>query len=400
MSSSYRALLARAGARPLALACALGWLAFGGYNLALILLVHAQTGSFALAGGAVAAFAVGSGLGAPFRGRLIDRRGPRLLGVFAAGHAGAAALLIVCCSLGTGTVSTLAASALTGMLVPPLMATARAEWTRVAAESVATAYALTGALGDLGGLAGPALVGGLAASVSVVAAFAAEVGMASLAAVIVAVISRPGDAHPDDRDSAGRADRVRRSLIRYPGLRTLVLGDVGLGLALGSIEVSVPALCAHHGSASLAAVPLSISAVGSVLASLLSGTGRLRRSAAWRYVTGGWIAALVLTVLLAVRSVVGVTCVLAVTGAGVGLLSVALYELLDRVVPGERAVEAFTWLTSGQAAGLAAGSLIAGQLSGHRIGAAFAFTAVTALVSAVTVTVRRRTLREPTPSRS
>jgi hypothetical protein len=87
--------------------------------------------------------------------------------------------------------------------------------------------------------------------------------------------------------------------------------------------------------------------------------------------------------------------VLVVAEAGVGLLSVALYELLDRVVPGERAVEAFTWLTSGQAAGLAVGSLVAGQLSGGRIGAAFAFTAVVALLSAVTVTARRETLREP-----
>lgn len=50
MLSSYRALLARGGAAQLAFACALGWLSYTGYSLAIILAVHAATGSFAVAG--------------------------------------------------------------------------------------------------------------------------------------------------------------------------------------------------------------------------------------------------------------------------------------------------------------------------------------------------------------
>jgi hypothetical protein len=65
MLSQYRALLARGGARPLLLACALGWLAFTSYALAIILAVHAAGHSFGVAGAAVAAFAAGSGLAAP-----------------------------------------------------------------------------------------------------------------------------------------------------------------------------------------------------------------------------------------------------------------------------------------------------------------------------------------------
>lgn len=76
MFSSYRALLARAGARPLVLACGLAWISFTGYVLAIILAVHAATSSFAVAGGVVASFSAASALGAPVRGRFLDRLAP------------------------------------------------------------------------------------------------------------------------------------------------------------------------------------------------------------------------------------------------------------------------------------------------------------------------------------
>ncbi len=77
--SVYIALLARPGARALALACAAGWLAFAGITLAIVLLVQEGTGSFAVAGLAVGGFAAGAGALAPVRGRLVDRRGAAAL---------------------------------------------------------------------------------------------------------------------------------------------------------------------------------------------------------------------------------------------------------------------------------------------------------------------------------
>src|SRR3954449_1012548 len=100
--STYRALLARPGARALALACGLGWLSFGSYGLAVVLAVHAASGSFAASGAAVAAFSAGSGLLAPVRGRFVDARGPRALGLFAPVHAAGLALLVLGCAGGWG----------------------------------------------------------------------------------------------------------------------------------------------------------------------------------------------------------------------------------------------------------------------------------------------------------
>src|SRR5689334_8987970 len=98
--STYRALLARPGARPLAFACAAGWLSFGSYGPAVVLAVHAASGSFAAAGAAVAAFSAGSGLLAPVRGRFVDARDPRALAWFAPVHATGLALLVAGCAAG------------------------------------------------------------------------------------------------------------------------------------------------------------------------------------------------------------------------------------------------------------------------------------------------------------
>src|SRR5690242_19546132 len=97
---TYRALLARPGARGLALACGLGWLSFGSYGLAIVLAVHAATGSFASAGVAIAAFSAGAGALAPLRGRFVDARGPRALAPFAPLSAGALTLLAAGCLAG------------------------------------------------------------------------------------------------------------------------------------------------------------------------------------------------------------------------------------------------------------------------------------------------------------
>lgn len=77
MLLSYRALLGRAGARPLVVACAVSWLSYSGYGLAVVLTVQKTTRSFALAGAAVAVQSLGAAALAPFRGRLVDRTGAR-----------------------------------------------------------------------------------------------------------------------------------------------------------------------------------------------------------------------------------------------------------------------------------------------------------------------------------
>ncbi len=97
-----------------------------------------------------------------------------------------------------------------------------------------------------------------------------------------------------------------------------------------------------------------------------------------------------LPLCLAAPSLAGITAVLVVAGAGSGLQTVALFELLDDVVVSDRAVEALTWLTTCQGAGLAAGAAGAGQLARGGPSELLLHVVVPGIVAAV-VALRRRT---------
>src|SRR3954471_269827 len=191
--STYRALLARPGARALALACGLGWLSFGSYGLAVVLAVHAASGSFAAAGAAVAAFSAGSGLLAPLRGRFVDARGRRALAVFAPVHAAGLVLLVAGCAAGWSRPALVAVAGVAGATCPPLIATARSVWPGVAGPELAqAAHAVNAALGDVAMVVGPAVVGAVAGLVSPAFALAAMIPGPAIGALIVARAG-PGD---------------------------------------------------------------------------------------------------------------------------------------------------------------------------------------------------------------
>jgi hypothetical protein len=390
MLSSYRALFARAGARPLALACALGWFAFTGYGLAIILVVHAAAHSFSVAGGAVAAFSAGSGLAAPARGRLIDRRGAGGLAVFVAAHGCALAGLIAACALHATTIVLLGTAAMAGAVVPPLIGTARAVWSEVAGDELSKpAHALNASLADAAQLVSPGLTGALAAAFAPTLALAVLLAAVSAAGVVVVRIARRRRVSTDRRAAGGIWGVITES----PSLRTLVACDVAGGMWTGAMEVAATALAARHGAAELAAVPLSAAACGGIAGALWVGSRAVAPRATSRYLGGSLLAALVLPLAVVSPSLASVTGISIVAGAGYGILGAALFELLDRIVPSQRAVEAFTWLTTGQAAGSAAGAALAGALVRRSIASAFLLIAVCAMAGAVIAVLRRKSLR-------
>jgi len=301
--SSYRALLARTGARAVAFSCALGWLSFSSYGLAIVLAVQAATGSFAVAGAAVGAFSAGAALLAPVRGRFVDRRGPRAVAVFAAPHAAALALLVLGCAASHSAALLVASAALAGACVPPLIATARSLWPAVAGPQLARAgHALNAVLGDLARVAGPALTGALAAL--------------PLGAL---------------------RDRQRRAV-----------AVVGSG---GRTAPRRPALPRRRGRAG--GLPPALRARPDARGDQRRPARRRRRLRA------------------AERRV---------------------FELLDEIVDRGRAVEALTWLTSAQGAGLAAGAAAAGALAHGGAVGMLALAALAAVVAAAVACGRRAAL--------
>jgi len=389
--SWYRALFARRGARTVALSCALGWLSFSSYGLAIVLAVQAATGSFAVAGAAVGAFSAGSALLAPARGRFVDRRGPRAVACFAGPHAAALTLLVAGCAASQRSGLLVAAAALAGASVPPLIATARSLWPAVAGPELArTGHAVNAVLGDLAQVAGPVVTGVLAALASPLVALGVLVPGAAAGAVLLAVAAPTAQRRASLRPAAARVLGV---LGESTALRALVGCELGLGMSLGALEVAAPVVAAGGGAAALAALPLALFALGSVALSLWSGTGRARRPARERYLAGTILLAVPLPLCIAVPTLAGISAVLLVAGAGFGLMNVALFELLDEVVDAPRAVEALTWLTTGQGAGMAAGAAAGGALAAGGAVDMLALAAAAAAAAAALASWRRGALR-------
>jgi MFS family permease len=167
----YRALFEGPGARRLAFASALGWLGFGALALAIVLAVQRASGSPSTAGLALAAFSVGSAL-APLRGRLVDRFGVRVALVPMAAASGACLIALAAVARdGAPGGALVALAGLAGVTVPPLIASARVVWPVVVApEHLQPAYGIQALLGDLGGVAGPALAGALVVTLAPLAA--------------------------------------------------------------------------------------------------------------------------------------------------------------------------------------------------------------------------------------
>ncbi len=365
MSSSYRALLARRGARPLALACAVSWLSFGGYILAVILSVHSASGSFAVAGAVVAVVSVGISALAPVRGRLVDRRGTRAALPLVAAHLVGGALLLAGCVGGYRPGLVFSGAALFGVSAPPLIGVARAQWTQLAGPDLArTGHALNSALADVAGIASPAFV----AAVSLLVSPQAALGFLMVGVLSAALLLFAGSiAAPTTETATPPVTGLWGVLHDSAGLRTLVVCDLAIGAWVAAIDVSLTALAGSHGSPELAAVPLAGAALGSIVMSLWAGRAGQTRTPAWRYLIGLLTAATSLAVSLAVSliasSIALITLTLIPAGAGFGLLNAAAFELLDLVSGPERATEAFTWLTTAAAAGGAVGSLTAGRLA-------------------------------------
>src|SRR5215831_17110999 len=209
--SGAKAVLAVPGAGALLSASVIARLPLA--MLSLALLVHAEhlTGSFALAGLVSGGYTVGLGVGGPFLGRLVDRRGQLvvlLATAFATSVLLAAVALLPASAPGLVLV---AVAAGIGLTMPPVSGCVRTLLPEVLpdAEALPAAYALESSALELTFIFGPPLALGLAAFSSTRAALASACGRAPAARRLVAVTS--------DTHAGRRLDRRRRALRRDRG---------------------------------------------------------------------------------------------------------------------------------------------------------------------------------------
>jgi MFS family permease len=393
----YALILRRPGIARIVAATFLGRLPIGISGLAILLYVRAETGSFASAGIAAGALALGSASGAPFQGRLVDRRGAEMLLPLAFGHGCGLLLMWMLGAVGAPGGALAGAAFLTGASLPPLSSVLRSRWPNLLEETpelVKSAYALDSVLIQVVFVIGPLL------TAAIVAFTGAEYALALSAACVFAgttllVSGLRGTPEPE-RTAVG-SPALSLGALASPGLRTLVLASMPVGFCFGTIQVVLPAYSDTQGAHELAGVLIAIWSAASGAAGLLYGA-RPPQGASLEvvHVRFAMLLPVGCAALLAAGSPLTMGLLVIAAGIPIAPLVASRNELVQRVAPSGTVTEAFTWPLTSLVAGVSLGAAVAGSLSeSHSWSTAVAASVVVSTAGAGIVLARRRTLAPP-----
>jgi MFS family permease len=398
---AYPPLLRPPGARRLLIAALLGRVPIGIFSLAIVLVVRQQTGSFAQAGAATAAFALGAGLLAPLQGRLVDRLGqPKILLPSAIVNAAALGGLAAAAGAGAPTAVLAVLAAVGGAAVPPLSACMRSQWATLFADddnARETAYSLESIVNEVVFIVGPALTTMLVALSSPTGALLVAVALSLLGTLVFASagLARTWRGEIGPRTAAGA--------LSAPGMRTLVLAIIPTGVAFGALEVAMPAFAVEQGQRpALAGVLLSAMAIGSVLGGLWYGGRTWTRPIVARFLTleAAFTFGL-LPLLLMPDSILAMSLLMGIAGLALAPSAAAGFLLIDHIAPAGTATEAYTWVVTANVSGAAVGAALSGILVQHGdVRWALALAVAGPALGTVIALSRRRSLGEPAAVRA
>ncbi len=356
-------------------------------GLVFVLRTRDLTGSFAAAGLASGAQALAWAAVAPVLGRLVDRRGQPAVLVASALGCAAALLAFAALPHGSGLVAILPCAVLAGAAMPPLGPCLRTVWPSLLGERAHAAFAFESAVLEIAYIAGPVLIAGAIGAWST-AASAVAAAVLLLGGTLV-FASAPASRAWRPSAAAGGSHGALRSA----GVRTLLLAFVLIGATFGAVEVAVPAASAQAGHPGAAGLLLGVWGLGSLLGGLAAARQGAPRDRVRRLcvLLGALGAGHML--LTAPVGLLALAALLVLAGAAIAPAFGLAYGLVDGVAREGTVTEAFTWLTTGLAGGLAAGSGLGGALAQHAgAGAVFALAATSTAAAAAFVAARRSTL--------
>ncbi|MDF3289006.1 MULTISPECIES: MFS transporter [Streptomyces] len=363
--------------------------------LAVVLFTRAHGGSYVLAGALSAVYGLGTAIGQPALGRLVDKRGqPR---VMLGGAVVSAAAMTAFAVMGPDPLAAAcAAMAVAGVATPPLEGGLRALWPSVLdrADQVHSAYALDAAAQEVMYAVGPLLVTLLVATASTAAAL---VGLSLIGVVGTLLVVTT---EPSRRWRAGEREAHWLGPLRSPGLLALLGSFFFVGLALGSIAVAAVAYADAHGGGMVSSYLLSALGVGALIGGVVYGAVR------WSGVPERRLRALMLCLALAYVPLVAVPGVPAMTAlAGLSGLFLApslacAFVVVDRHAPAGTVTEAFSWLVTAFGVGASVGTAAAGPAAQYGgVPAGFAVAGAGGVVALLVLLAGGRVLAAPNAGR-
>ncbi|HYO17192.1 MAG TPA: MFS transporter [Dermatophilaceae bacterium] len=390
-TESYRAVLAIPYAAPTFGAALVGRLSYGLLPLSVLFSVQQSTGSFATAGGVVAAIGLTSIL-LPLKARLVDRHGQaQTLTPLALLCASALAAIAVLAWSGPAPAAVyILLGVLAGLGTPPLGPAMRSTWRTLTdgTQLRQRAYSLDSVCEESLYLIGPLLV---AVILNVASAPAALLVTASLMIVgTLAMVWMPPLRHVRSPESAAPL-RFNLGPLLAPGFWPVVVAILVAAVGLSMAFTSIAARAQRQGLPAAAGYVEAAIALGSVAGGLLWGRRRHTRSHSTHL--AGLIGVLGVGIALsaAATSLTALGIVMAVTGLAIAPLFVVSYLAADDLAPEHQQTEAGTWVNTANNIGSAAGASVAGLLIDRAsISAGFAVGGVALALTSVLIWLTRR----------
>lgn len=359
MFTRYRTVLMHSGAWRFSLTAFVARLPISISTLGIVLLVTGVGRSYALAGALSASYTIANGLSSVVQGRWLDRLGqavvlPVVITVYAVGVLG----LVVSVDAGWPDPVAFASAFLAGAAYPPIGSVVRARWSYVLSgrtADVQTAYALESVIDEVIFVVGPTVATVLATQWHPWAGLGLALVTGVPGTLLLAAQRRTQPVPQMGHQSSG----PRPDMPWYPVI-ILAAVSFALGSMFAAAEVSTVAFSSEQHAKAYAGVLLASWSAGSMVAGIITGTFRWRRSSIWRVRVGSLLLAVVMVPMPFVGSMVAMGVTLFLAGFAIAPTLIALFSAIEQGVPATRLTEGIAISHTGLAAGLAPGAALAG----------------------------------------
>ncbi|MFJ2489149.1 MFS transporter [Pseudomonas sp. NPDC087639] len=356
MANHYRELLTTPGATGLVLASSIARLPQAMIGIGIITMLVQQTGVYWLAGAVAGTFTLANALLGPRISKLVDRHGQsRVLPIVTAFSVVMLLALIFAVYMRAPAALFFVLAALAGTM-PSMPSMIRARWTQLfrGKPQLHTAFSLDTVLTELAYIIGPPLAIGLSVS------FFAEAGpLVAVALLAIGVTAFLLQRQTEPKVVLGHKSHTGSTLL-IPGVRTIVLALMAMGVIGGAIDVAVVAFANAQGWPASATFILAAYALGSLVAGLTFGAMRVSLPIEKQFFIGILVTAVTGVLPVFSTDVYVLSVMLFIAGISFAPTMVVVMKLGTIIIPASRMTEGLTWMTTGISIGVALGGMLAG----------------------------------------
>ena len=391
---TYRYVLSLPGAAYAFSIAVLGRLAYGTISLPLLFTIQQATGSFGITGIALGAFGIAT-LTAPLKSRLMDRHGqPMVLSILGCSFPiPLVVLALLADSLAGSSALLVGLAALAGLATPPLGPAMRFLWSQIAVSPALRqrAYGMDSVVEESLYTVGPAIAGGLIALGRPDIALLLTAGLAVVGTVGLATSSAArthGGPRPVEKGA-----RIGLGPLRVRAFLSILIAVVGVGLALGLVEIAVAASAQQAGDPGYAGYVLAALALGSVMGGLLWGRATHRRQRSTQLLALMTVFALGIAAASVTQNLIALAVALFAAGLGLSPVFIVSYLTSDDLVVQSQRTEATTWINTFNNFGWSGGAAVAGWvLSNSTLQLTFLVGALILALATAIVALDRRAI--------